>query len=741
MTSPDQPTPGPALPGRARTVRWGFHAARLLMVVALLAIAAVLPTGQGAIDKLRYREGDIARERVVAPNDFRIQKDDVTLRREQEEAALAVPPVFVVDQRARTDASERWSAFQERALAVVSDPAVGPNERAEKLRLLGVPLEPAAIEALSAPGRARRALTELGAWLTEVLDAGVVAEKRGGFILGYRNVNLREGDLEASAPATRFLDRREALERIQRHARATFGADTRGVTLVAALAGPFLVASVSYDRAETEWRRSNAKSTVPDVVGMVKKDELIVDANERVSREAMLKLRSLRNLEAARLSQTEHLYPPLARMLLMLLFVAAFATYLRMELPWVLADNGMLAMFTVLTLAVLGCVVAIVNVAGLSEFAVPLALAPLVVASLMEKRPALVFTLMLSVLVMAVAELRAPFVAVAMMGGVTAVYSVQRLRHRWHFVRAFFAISLANLAAILAWDLARNTPVAGMLSDGLWGLLSALFATAVAFGLLPLVEQLFRLTSDITLLELSDLNRPLLRRMQLEAPGTYHHSMVVGSLAEAAAETITANSLLARVQAYYHDIGKLAKPEYYAENEPASSRSRHEKLAPSMSALVVKSHISEGLEMAKKERLPRAVRSAIPEHHGSMVMAFFFHKALEIDPTARREDYSYPGPRPRSKETAILMLADGVEGASRALAEPTPSRIRGLVQRIIEERVRDGQLDDCNITIAELARIRESFIPVLTAIFHVRAPYPSAPKREGKRELDPRRDG
>ncbi len=740
MSSSDQPSAVPALPDRARTVRWGFHAVRLLMVAVLLAAAAVLPTGQGALDKLRYREGDIARERVVAPADFRIQKDDISLRREQEEAALAVPPVFVTDQRARTDALERWSAFQERALAVVSDPDVGPHERAEKLKLLGVPLDASAVDALSAPGRARRALTEMGGWLTEVLDAGVVTEKKSGLILGYRNITLREGDIENSAPANRFLDRREALDRISRHARATFGADTRGVTLVEALAAPFLVASIAYDRAETEWRRSNAKSAVPDMVGMVKKDELIVDANERVTHEAVLKLRSLRNLEAARRSQTEYLYPPLARMLLMLLFIAAFATYLRMELPQVFGDNGMLAMFTVLTLAVLGCVVAIVPVGGLSEFAVPLALAPLVVASLMEKRPALVFTLMLSVLVMAVAELRAPFVAVAMMGGVTAVYSVQRLRHRWHFVRAFFAIALANTAAILAWDLARSTPFTGMLNDGLWGLLSALFATAVAFGILPLVEQVFRLTSDITLLELSDLNRPLLRRMQLEAPGTYHHSMVVGSLAEAAAEAIHANSLLARVQAYYHDIGKLAKPEYYAENEPASSRSRHEKLTPSMSALVVKSHISEGLDFAKKERLPRAVRNAIPEHHGTMVMAFFFHKALESDPTARREDYSYPGPRPRSKETAILMLADGVEGASRALAEPTPSRIRGLVQRIIEERVRDGQLDEANITISELARIRESFIPVLTAIFHVRAPYPAAPKPANKREFDARRD-
>jgi len=236
------------------------------------------------------------------------------------------------------------------------------------------------------------------------------------------------------------------------------------------------------------------------------------------------------------------------------------------------------------------------------------------------------------------------------------------------------------------------------------------------------------------------LNRPILKRLQLEAPGTYHHSMVVGSLAEAAAEAIGANSLLSRVQAYYHDIGKLSKPEYYAENEPASSRSRHERLTPTMSVLVVKSHITEGLEMARKERLPRAVQNAIPEHHGTMVMAFFYHKALEHDPTARREDYCYPGPRPRSAETAILMLADGVEGASRALAEPTPSRIRGLVTRIIEERVQQGQLDDCGLTLQDLARIREAFIPVLTATFHVRAPYPADPTKRPRADADLRKE-
>jgi putative nucleotidyltransferase with HDIG domain len=383
---------------------------------------------------------------------------------------------------------------------------------------------------------------------------------------------------------------------------------------------------------------------------------------------------------------------------------------------------------------------AMTGMLGLSEYTVPLALAPLVVASLMEKRPALVFTLMLAVAVSAIVELRSPFIMVAMMGGVTAVYSVSRLRHRWHFLRANLTIGLANLTAILAWDLANATPWQAVAKDAMWGGLNSFLAISMAFVLLPIMEHLLGLTSDITLLELSDLNRPLLKRMQLEAPGTYHHSMVVGSLAEAAAEAIRANSLLARVMACYHDIGKLGKPEYYAENEPASMRSRHDRLTPSMSTLVVKSHITEGLELARSERLPRAVQAAIPEHHGTMVMAFFFHKALEADPDARREDFCYPGPKPRSKETAILMLADGVEGASRALAEPSPSRIRGLVTRIVDERVQEGQLENSGLTLTELARIREAFIPVLTAIFHVRAPYPEDPRKRAKQDAELRRD-
>ncbi|HYM81606.1 MAG TPA: HDIG domain-containing protein [Candidatus Limnocylindria bacterium] len=730
----------PALPDRARAFRWGYYSVRLLLVVLLLALAGALPGGTRVQEKYRYREGDIARERIVGPYDFRVLKDEAGLRRQQQAAASSIQPVFVVDTRVSSETLNRFALFQEKALAAVLDPALAPAERVQQLRSLGVPLSEESAAALAVPGRARTALRELAGWLREIYSAGVVAEKRNDRVFGYRVVSVRDGESDQSRPVSLLYDRREALLLIERHARRAFPGDQSGVRLVTELATPFVQPNVLHDRAETEWRRVQAQGVVPTMVGFVKKDELIVDANQRIDRDALLKLRTLRDLEAARRERGEFLYPPIARMLLMLLFIAIFSSYLRMELPAVHRDNAMLAMFTLLTAVVIVVAQLQVGWLGLSEFTVPLALASLVVASLTEKRPALVFTLILTVVASAVLELRAPFVPVAVMGGVTAVYSVARLRHRWHFVRAFFFIALANLAAILAWDLARLTPLPVLAQDVMWGALNGFLASSLAFLLLPLVEHWFGLTSDITLLELSDLNRPLLKRLQLEAPGTYHHSMVVGSLAEAAAEGIGANSLLARVSAYYHDIGKLAKPEYYAENEPASSRSRHDRLTPSMSTLVVRSHIAEGLEMARRERLPRAVQNAVPEHHGTMVMAFFYHKALELDPMARREDFCYPGPKPRSKETAILMLADGVEGASRALAEPTPSRIRGLVTRIIDERVQEGQLDECGLTLSELARIREAFIPVLTAIFHVRAPYPEDPRRRAKADADLRRE-
>jgi len=532
----------PALPDRARPFRWGYYAARTLLVAVLLAAAALLPHDRGPAEKYRYHEGDIARERIVAPYAFTVDKDETILQRQQDAAAQTVPPVYTVDDRLSGEMFSRFTAFQDKALAIVFDPSLSADDRRSRVRTLGVPLSPDAAIAISAPGRARRVLDGLGSWLRRAYDVGIVSdEKRNDTVRNYRRVTVREGQTDSLRDVHTLYDRSQALAVIRDRAEETFAGDPRAIALVNEMAETFIEPNVVYDKPETDWRRGMARGVVRPSVGYVQKDELIVDANQRVTTDALLKLRSLANFEASRRVRTDFLYPPVARMLLMLLFIAVFAVYLRVELPQVFRSNSMLAMFTLLTVVVMAAAETAVGWMQWSEFVVPLALAPLVVASLLEKRPALMFTMLLIVIATSVSGMTAPFVPVAAMGGVTAVYSVQRLRHRWHFARAFLTIAVANFAAILAWDLARNTQLHQLLVDGGFGAVNAFVSVAAAFLLLPPVEHLFGLTSDITLLELSDLNRPLLKRLQLEAPGTYHHSMVVGSLAEASAEAIGAN--------------------------------------------------------------------------------------------------------------------------------------------------------------------------------------------------------
>jgi putative nucleotidyltransferase with HDIG domain len=256
--------------------------------------------------------------------------------------------------------------------------------------------------------------------------------------------------------------------------------------------------------------------------------------------------------------------------------------------------------------------------------------------------------------------------------------------------------------------------------------------------LLPILENLFGITTDIKLLELSDQNLPMLKRLSLEAPGTYQHSLSVANLAEAGAEAVGANSLLLRVSAYYHDIGKLLKPDYFVENQ--RGHNPHDSIAPSMSALVIQNHIKGGLEMAANARLPLPVRQAIATHHGTKQIRYFYNKAKEAaDPSmgeVRESDYRYPGPKPHTKELGVLLLADAVEAAARTLESPSPPKIQAMINRIFDDALEDGQLDDCDLTFSELDKIASAFLWVLTNMYHHRIDYPGFDfnRRRNKRD-------
>jgi putative nucleotidyltransferase with HDIG domain len=318
-------------------------------------------------------------------------------------------------------------------------------------------------------------------------------------------------------------------------------------------------------------------------------------------------------------------------------------------------------------------------------------------------------------------------VMVSLLSGVLSVLLLSyRIRRRSQVIRSVIIAGAIQCLSALLLEGRYDFFVAARFDFNLMRLcgINILISLAVVWVLQPFFEYVFKVVTSISLLELSDFNRPLLRRLILEAPGTYQHSLVVANLSESAAETVGANSLLARVGAYYHDIGKMAKPEYFVENL-VNYKDVHKNLKPSMSKIIIFNHVKDGLELAAKYRLNPKIVDFISQHHGRSLVYYFYQRAKELEPEAEHEEeYRYPGPKPQTKETAIVSLADSVEALSRTLDEPTPARIEEMVKDVVKKRFMEGELDESNLTLKDLEQITQSFIRILNAIFHTRINYP-----------------
>ena len=378
-----------------------------------------------------------------------------------------------------------------------------------------------------------------------------------------------------------------------------------------------------------------------------------------------------------------------------------------------------------LTILVVSGLAKIASLVPMEEagFLIPTAMAGILITVLLDSRLAVMTVIFLTVVVGMVMGQGITYVMVALSGGLASVFSVSRLSQRNEVTRAGLIVGLANFTTMIAMGLFRSEWT--LVKYSVLGVVNGVISAVLAIGMLPYLESVFGMTSAIRLLELSNPNHPLLRKLLMEAPGSYHHSMIVANLAETAAEAIGADTLLTRVQALYHDVGKTRRPYFFIENQ-YGMENPHEQMKPSSSALVIISHIKDGIELARQYRLPQVIIDAIPQHHGTDLVRYFYHKAVEQTGggSVDEADYHYPGPRPQTKETAIVMLADSVEAAVRSLARPTPGRIEAITRKIIKERLNDGQLDESNITFKDLGKIADAFVRVLTGIFHNRIAYP-----------------
>jgi len=501
--------------------------------------------------------------------------------------------------------------------------------------------------------------------------------------------------------------------------------------------------NITLNKSETEDRKKRAAAEIKPIFYKIKTGEMLLREGERVTDLQLLKLKSLETQFKDEGVFTKSLG---AAMVIICLFIVTHLLYLShlKKLPG--SYNRNLLCIASIFIFFIGIAKAAVIFsesmtvgAALSInattlfYGIPIGAGAMTICLFFGMEIAIPFAVLTAICTAVVFHIRFEILIYLLLNGAMAAYWIQNCRERKVFIKAGLKLGLLNILLVVAAEV-----YAGNLSGMriLWGTLFAFVGGVgtgiITSGLSPLIELAFGYTTDITLLELANLDRPILKRLMIEVPGTYHHSMVVGTMVEAAASEIGANPLLAKVCGYYHDIGKIKKPLYFIENQERGVN-RHDKLAPSMSSLILIAHVKDGMEMGRENKLGQPIIDTIEQHHGTTLIRYFYEKAKKQkgEHAVKIEDYRYPGPRPQTREAGLVMLADVLEAASRTLENPTPSRIQKLVQELINKIFSDGQLDNCELTLKDLHNIARSFNKILTGIHHHRIEYPDSASLNG----------
>ncbi len=706
----------------------------LLLVVLHLLLFPPLRS----VERIRFEVGDITDQQVRAPFGFTAPRPVEEVEEARRVAAQRVEPIYRVDQAAIRRSRESVQEFFDRAAAIASADSLTRAEQLNALREAAPALQLTASATLLDSLRVEKVRREVVKIVDEMIEAGVAdVTPRGTYQFvsivdednNYRRVPV--GGLILSYRLTESLRQRLA-SRLTR-------AQERDAAM--AVARYFLLPTLEYDDVATTERREEAVAAVPTERDWAR-NERILDAGERVSRDDVAVLEALEQERVQRALRSDHgtrRRMLAGRALLLASILAGLVALVRQVDPTVIwQPHRYLLLFLLLGIFVVLSALGLKNPDWGGVAAVPVALLAMLAVILYGEELAYRVAGAAILLMLAMPEHLSSIALAWSAIAVASIRSLRRVRNRNQFYRALLSVSAVAAVMVIGVEFAEASPLGVAFRQVLVAVFTVAICTALTLFLLPLFEALFGVTTELTLLELSDLNHPLLRRMALESPGTFHHSQVVGLLAEAGARAIRANPLLTRVGANFHDIGKMLKPRYFAENQGGTNP--HDELLPRMSALVIASHVKEGIELGREWGLPESVLAFIPEHHGTSVMQFFYRKALERDDgdAVKVDDFRYPGPRPRSRETAVLMLADGAEASVRSLRRPTASRVREMVRKIIDSKMAEGELDESGLTLRDVAQVREAFVPVLVGIHHHRVSYPGQKEHEEQKEKESR---
>lgn len=706
-----------------------------MALVAVVLITFLYPQSDifGPLDV--PRQGEIAPKNIIAEDSFDILKKPSQFEEEKRLLITSIPLYVIYNEEiARSGLAGVHTLLDGLDSLRMAEPDLTPKELVTRLEVSYPFISNQWLLNLANYDSLAKAAGILDTILTDdIYYFGVIDNHAALPPPGFNSIILRKTKRDLYLIRSQLMDVATAYETLLESLNKVSTLSDANVELLYEVGRHFILANNIYDESLTQAARDSSLVNISRVETHISSGDLLIRRGALVdaSRERILNAYAIeRQNQAAARGWFQAIMPLLGRMVLIgsiILLIYLFLYNFQPDVYW--SNNKLLALLLIIGLE-LALVSFIEARLAPSIYLYPIAILSILITVLFDARLGIVITLLFAILLGILHRFNFSLTLITAIAGMTACFSAGEVRRRSEFYRIILYLSMSYVAIAFVVESLKLSPTGDVLTYCGYGLASAFIAPIVTIGILPLFESLFSFSTNITLLELADLNQPLLKRLAIEAPGTYHHSIIVGNLAEAGAKKIGANSLLARVGAYYHDIGKMEIPEYFVENQ-LGIKSKHEGLNPTMSALVLSSHVKKGRLIGEDAGLPDAVLNFVEEHHGTTLMKYFYNKAKEMElPMENDGEFRYPGPKPQSRETAIVMLADTTEAASRTLDKPTSARINNLIQKLINEKFASGELTQCDLTLKDLNDIKDAFVSILIGVFHQRIPYPKREEEE-----------
>ncbi len=663
----------------------------LIFIGLLVALFTIFGVG-AAPQKYNLVVGEIATEDIYAPNDI---VDKVTTEQRMLEADRSVQPIYKHDLNVQIELTEKIESFFDLLITAKNSEDLNLEQKINYL------------EQQSNINLSRdKYLLLIRAKNSELDKLKINISYIINQILGQR---ITEDQLE---------EKRETIRSFFSKITEESSLNVVGSDIAVMVIRP----NMFYDEENTLAKKAEARSNVEDVI--IKRGTRIVNKGQEITPQQIKLVEAYGLLSNGADRFNLRIY--IGYIIIILTGLLMIWLYLYKFDKKIWNNNSNILLISIIMIIFLAISI---TIRAISDYLIILPAFVMIISIMLNPRIALLTNIIMTVYIGYITGFDNGVITIMLLTGILGSIMVYKTYHRSTIVYAGICIGLTSVMLILSFGLLHQIDLKGLLIGSIYGLVGGVLSAVLTIGILPFLEATFDILTPIKLLELSNPNQPLLRRLLIEAPGTYYHSILVGNLSEAAAEEVGANSLLCRIGAYYHDIGKLKRPYFFKENQ-ITKDNPHDKIAPNLSALIITSHVTDGIEMAKKYKLPSLVISIIRQHHGNTLVAYFYHKALNLDggEQVTEDKFRYQFSKPQTKEAAIVMLADSAEAYIRSLTEPTQEQVELGVKKIIRDKLQDGQLEQCDLTLKDLDNIGRAFVKVLAGIFHERIEYPETPK-------------